>query len=256
MAYGSTLKKGSTVITSRDSSRSARMLKRAMMAGLNAVGVNVVDLEVASVPGHPLHHAAPGRRAAGSRSASSNDDPQSVIIRFFDANGLDITEDDPAQDRAAVRPRGLPAGVPRRDRRHRLPAPGPRALRRRARGAPSTSAAIRAAAFKVVIDYAYGSTSFVMPNVLAKLGARGAGREPVRVHRRGHARPTSTSTPRQVGDLVRTSGAHLGAVIDPDGERLTLIDDEGHVLTDTEALLAVPVACSRATSTATASPCR
>ena len=41
MAYGTTLKKGATVVTSRDSSRSARMLKRAMMAGLNAAGVNV-----------------------------------------------------------------------------------------------------------------------------------------------------------------------------------------------------------------------
>src|SRR5204863_4956967 len=50
MAYGTTLKKGSTVTTSRDSSRSARMLKRAIMAGLNAAGINVDDLEVAPVP--------------------------------------------------------------------------------------------------------------------------------------------------------------------------------------------------------------
>jgi mannose-1-phosphate guanylyltransferase/phosphomannomutase len=40
-----------------------------------------------------------------------------------------------------------------------------------------------------------------------------------------------------VANLVRSSGAHLGAVIDPDGEHITLIDDEGHVLTDTESLL-------------------
>ena len=38
---------------------------------------------------------------------------------------------------------------------------------------------------------------------------------------------------------MRASGAHLGAVIDPDGERITLIDDEGHVLTDSESLLAL-----------------
>ena len=31
--------------------------------------------------------------------------------------------------------------------------------------------AIRGARFKVVVDYSFGSTSFVMPNVLAKLGA-------------------------------------------------------------------------------------
>ncbi len=36
---------------------------------------------------------------------------------------------------------------------------------------------------------------------------------------------------------MKASGAHVGAVLDPDGERLTLIDDEGHVLSDTECLL-------------------
>jgi mannose-1-phosphate guanylyltransferase/phosphomannomutase len=38
---------------------------------------------------------------------------------------------------------------------------------------------------------------------------------------------------------VRTSGSELGGVIDADGEQLQLIDDEGHVLTHTEALLAI-----------------
>ena len=41
-----------------------------------------------------------------------------------------------------------------------------------------------------------------------------------------------------VARLVRASGAALGAVIDPDGEHLSLVDDTGHVLTDDEALLA------------------
>ena len=46
-------------------------------------------------------------------------------------------------------------------------------------------------------------------------------------------------TPTALADLVRSSGAHLGAVIDPDGEQLTLVDDTGRVLTDGEALLAL-----------------
>ena len=41
---------GDVVITGRDSSRSARMLKRAVHAGLNAAGVSVQDLEVAPLP--------------------------------------------------------------------------------------------------------------------------------------------------------------------------------------------------------------
>ena len=77
-----------------------------------------------------------------------------------------------------------------------------------------------------------------MPTLLGKLGAdvlavnpyvSTAGRR--RLRHRG--RP-----PTRVAGLVRASGAHLGAVIDADGERLTLIDDQGRVLTDTEALLA------------------
>ena len=42
----------------------------------------------------------------------------------------------------------------------------------------------------------------------------------------------------RVAGLVVASGAHLGAVFDPDGERLFLVDDEGAVLTDHESLLA------------------
>ena len=90
-----------------------------------------------------------------------------------------------------------------------------------------------------MIDYGYGSTSFVMPNVLAKLGADVLAVNPFASTARRDAATTSHAHAERVAGLVRASGAHLGAVIDPDGERLTLIDDEGHVLTDTEALLAL-----------------
>jgi mannose-1-phosphate guanylyltransferase/phosphomannomutase len=46
----STFEKGATVTTSRDTSRAARVLKRAIMVGCNAAGVNVDDLEAATVP--------------------------------------------------------------------------------------------------------------------------------------------------------------------------------------------------------------
>ena len=40
-----------------------------------------------------------------------------------------------------------------------------------------------------------------------------------------------------MADAVRGSGADLGAVIDAGGERLTLIDGTGRVLTDDEAIM-------------------
>jgi len=92
MAHATSLKKEATVITSRDSSRSARMLKRAMMAGLNAGGVNVLDLEVASVPVTRFVARQPSS-VAGLTIRLVESDPQSVVVRFFDSNGLDLSED-------------------------------------------------------------------------------------------------------------------------------------------------------------------
>ena len=49
-AYATTLKKGSIVTTSRDVSRAARALKRAVQGALNASAINVVNLEAQPMP--------------------------------------------------------------------------------------------------------------------------------------------------------------------------------------------------------------
>jgi mannose-1-phosphate guanylyltransferase/phosphomannomutase len=119
--------------------------------------------------------------------------------------------------------------------------------------------AIRNAGFKVVIDYAYGATSFTMPNLLSKLGADILTINPFASTAMAASFDPDAHT-RQVADLVRASGAHLGVVINPDGERLRLIDDSGRPLSNDEALyglltlvvtmcekarVALPVAVSR-----------
>jgi len=234
MAYATTLTKNATVITSRDSSRASRMLKRAMMAGLNASGVNVLDLEVASVPVTRLLARQP-MASGGITVRLVAGDPQSVVMRFFDEAGIDITEE--AQ-------RKIERVFVREDFRRVLASQigdigfPPRAMEQYTAGLEDTIdlKVVRAAKPKLVVDYGYGSTSFVMPNVLGKLGADVLGVNPyastsglLSFERDVHA--------AQVADLVRAAGAHLGAVIDPDGEHLTLIDDRGVVLTDDEALL-------------------
>jgi mannose-1-phosphate guanylyltransferase/phosphomannomutase len=90
---------------------------------------------------------------------------------------------------------------------------------------------------KVVVDYGYGSTSFVMPNVLSKVGADVLAVNPY-ASTAGAMHYDAAAHAEQVAALVRASGAHVGAVIDPDGEHLTLVDDAGTILTHTQALLA------------------
>ena len=89
MAYGTVLKKGSVVCTSRDTSRVARALKRAIIAGLNLSGVHVMDLELSTVP--VTRFQVRSERAQGGISVRlAPDDPDSVEIRFIDAKGADI----------------------------------------------------------------------------------------------------------------------------------------------------------------------
>ena len=236
MAYGTTMKKGSTVVASRDTSRAARVLKRAMMVGLNASGVDVADLEVATIPVTRFGVRIEGG-AGGFTVRLAPDDPQSVVIRFFDAGGIDISET--AQKK-------IERLFYREDYRRSL-AGEIGDLRFPVRTAEFYTAvlmenidvdAVRAARFKVVLDYAYGAASFVMPNVLSKLGAEvlsvnpyASTRQSLSFDRWEHA--------AKVSGLVRASGAHLGAVIDTDGEHITFVDDNGHVLTDDQGLMAL-----------------
>ncbi|HLI53083.1 MAG TPA: sugar phosphate nucleotidyltransferase [Acidimicrobiales bacterium] len=236
MAYGTTMKRGSTVVASRDTSRAARVLKRALMVGLNASGIDVADLEVATVP--VTRFGVRNERANGGMSVRlAREDPQSVTIRFFDANGIDISE--AAQKK-------IERLFYREDYRRSL-AGEIGDLRFPVRTAEFYTAllmedvdvdAIRSARFKVVLDYAYGAASFVMPNVLSKLGAEvlsvnpyASTRQSLTFDRWEHA--------DQVSRLVKASGAHLGAVIDTDGEFITLVDDTGHALSDEQGLMAL-----------------
>ncbi|HEV7761833.1 MAG TPA: sugar phosphate nucleotidyltransferase [Acidimicrobiales bacterium] len=235
MAYATTLKKDATVVTSRDSSRSSRMLKRAAMAGLNAAGVNVRDLEVASVP--VTRFAARNPDADGAITIRLVEgDPQSVVIRFFDTNGADMTE---------AGQRKIERLFQREDFRRVFPGEigdigfPPRHLELYSAAIETIVDVerINEAGFKVVLDYAYGATSFVMPNVLARLGADVLAVNPF-ASTAGAMSWNRDDHATYVARLVRASGASLGAVIDPDGEHLTLIDDSGRILDDTQALLA------------------
>jgi mannose-1-phosphate guanylyltransferase/phosphomannomutase len=87
-----------------------------------------------------------------------------------------------------------------------------------------------------VIDYGYGSASLAMASVLTKLRADVLAVNPYS-STIGRLTFDMAASTRRVADLVGASGAHLGAVFDPAAERLTLIDDEGDVLTHTEATL-------------------
>ncbi len=234
MAWASSLlPPDATVVTSRDTSRSARMLKRAAIAGLNASGVNVLDAEVGSIP--LTRWLARSSVVSGGMTVRLDpDDPERVVIRLLDGDGADIDEKTRRKIERTFELQNF--------RRAMGPELGQIELPARAMEgyAASLEAAIDAPAvadrrFKMVVDYSFGSTSMVMPTVLAKLGADVLAVNPYA----STIRATTVDREQQLAEvagLVAASGAGLGAVFDTDGERLWLVDDGGRVLTPQETL--------------------
>jgi mannose-1-phosphate guanylyltransferase/phosphomannomutase len=236
MAYGTALKKGSVVCTSRDTSRSARALKRAIIAGLNLSGVHVMDLELSTVP--LTRFQVRSERAQGGISVRlAPSDSDSVEIRFMDETGADIDEADQ---------RKIERLLYREDFRRAFAGDigdivfPPRAIEyyTAALDASVDSRRLRDRAFKVVVDYSFGAASIVMPNVLGKIGAAVLAVNPYAATSGALASPEDVeSRIKSLGDLVRTSGSDLGYLFDPDGETATIIDEQGTPLSADQALL-------------------
>src|SRR5207237_3264198 len=87
-SVGALYPKGGTVAISRDYTRSAHMIHRAVASGLISSGANVIDLSTLAIP--VVRHWARRHRMPVIHIQSSPVDPRSLDIRIFDTTGLDL----------------------------------------------------------------------------------------------------------------------------------------------------------------------
>lgn len=236
MAYASTLRRGETVVMSRDASRAARTIKRALIAGLNGSGIHVQDLEVAPVP-VTRFHVRTTRSRGGLAIGHVPGDPQSLEIRFFDRDGADAGEASQREIERVFSREDFRRAFPDEIGELRYP---PRALEFYQEGllAAVDVDVIRAAQVKSVIDCAFGPSAVVLPALLGKLGS-----DTLIIN--GYideARPTIMAPDRErhlahLAEVVRTSRANIGALLDMTGESLDLVAEGGHVIPRDVALL-------------------
>ena len=169
-AYGAVLPKGSVVCVNRDSHRTPRMIKRAIISGLPSAGVNVWDLEAVPLP-VARFYVRTTDAVGGVHIRLSPFDPRTVDIKFFDAKGPGHQQEHRAQDREPLLPRGLPPRLPRRYRQHRVCAERHRALPQRIPASTSISNMMRKQQFRLVVDYAQGASVDVMADIFNEIGA-------------------------------------------------------------------------------------
>jgi len=237
-AYASTLKKDSTVTTSRDASRAARTLKRAVQAALNSSAINVVDLEAQALP-VARFETGRGPYGGGIAIRTTPGDPQSIDLVFLDERGADLSQ---AARRKIERVfsreefrRAFPGEIAELSYPPRIIESYTRELLRCV-----DISGVREAGLKLVADCAGGTTTLVLPGLVGRLGM-----DVLMVNARlDEVSPTETLAQQRagmqrVGELVSSSRAAFGVRFDTVGERITLLDEKGEMVPDDRALLVV-----------------
>jgi mannose-1-phosphate guanylyltransferase / phosphomannomutase len=237
-AYATMLKKGSTVTTSRDVSRAARTLKRAVQSALNASAINVMDLEALPLP-VARYETARSDYSGGIALRTTPGDSQSIDIIFLDERGAELSQ---AAQRRLERVfsrqefrRAFPGEIAELSYPPRVVEWYTHELLRSV-----NLNGVRDADLKVVADCAGGTVSLVLPTLLGRIG--------VEVHtlnnRLDEVTPTQTVAQQRAGmqrlaEVVSSSRATFGVRFDPVGERIQLVDEQGALVSDERALLVV-----------------
>jgi mannose-1-phosphate guanylyltransferase/phosphomannomutase len=233
-ALGTALKRGARVVASRDSAAACRMLKRTVISGLNATGVDVADLRV-SPPSVGRHVLKTQAFDAAVHVGQSHLDPEAVVIRVYEPPGILLT---PALQKE------IEKNFTRQELR-RVGADGVGSVSYPARVRESYAQdllasvdveAIRARGFRIVVDYGYSAASFVLPLVVGPLRVESLSAHGFFADESG-ARPTLAQAIGHTKRLVPAIGADLGAVFDAAAERLYLVDDTGKEVPVDQALL-------------------
>jgi mannose-1-phosphate guanylyltransferase/phosphomannomutase len=231
VAFGASLPKGSVVTINRDRHPGSRMLKRAIISGLPAAGVQVLDLRTQPMP-VARYVTRITEAKAGVHVRISPHDRQVVDIRFINQRGLNLGR---AKEREVERlffredfrrvqvdeigAIDYAVEVEKRYSRAFLAALQLNEIKRRH--------------FSIAVDYAHGATVDVLDLLLERLQV-----DVVGLNARSESQMLASSPEvwekslEMLGKLTATMGLDLGAKLDVSGEKLYLVDEQGRRVLD------------------------
>ncbi|MBT8462379.1 MAG: phosphoglucosamine mutase, partial [Gemmatimonadetes bacterium] len=224
---GATDDPGAYVIVGRDSRTSGDLLAAAVSAGLRAAGVSVRNAGIAPTPTLLLAVRDDDRAVGGVVITASHNPVEWNGLKLASGSGMFVSPDagsavqqlfeqgSELADWSGLGSGGTLEGVAEHhiDRVLSLSLLDVEAIRRRA---PI-----------VALDCVHGAGGIVVPELLRRLGCTVEG---VGLATDGLFPRDPEPIPANLGELsrlVRSTGAEIGMAVDPDGDRLALVDGEG-----------------------------
>lgn len=216
--------KGSTVVVGRDARASGPAFAAAVTTGLTSVGCNVISVGLVPTPTVQLaveHHTAGG----GIAITASHNPIEWNALKFIGPDGIFLDGADGARVQELVGEGGGGGGrtgkvttdegaVERHlDAVLKLPAVDVERIRKRK--------------FTVALDAVRGAGGPVMRALLERLGCEVAG---INLETDGRFPRSPEPVPENLGGLstlVKRAGAALGIAVDPDVDRLAIVDENG-----------------------------
>jgi phosphomannomutase len=220
-------KRRSRIVLGRDARTSGPMFAQAAMAGLMSVGCDIIDLGL--VPTPTVQLAVEHHRAAGGLILTASHNPiEWNALKFVGPDGIFL------DGVAGTRVRELAAGNSLQRANYNaiggveadsdaitrhlaavlaLPGVDVRAIRRRR--------------FRVALDTVRGAGGTIMPELLKRLGCRVTA---INLETDGLFPRPPEPVPenlQSLGALVRRSKADVGIAVDPDVDRLAIVDERG-----------------------------
>jgi len=222
--------KGDRIFVGRDSRTSGPMFSRAATAGLLSVGCRVVELGVVPTPTLMLA-VREGDAVGGIGITASHNPAEWNALKLAGEDGTFLDGDRSAAFQRFLREEEVP----------RAPWDGLQAVEEDAGAVDRHLArilalplleveALRERRFHVALDCVRGAGGRIMTTLLEALGCRVTA-----IHTEPDGRfprdpePTADSL-QELGTLVLESGAELGLAVDPDVDRLSLVDGKGFPL--------------------------
>ena len=225
-SLGALVGMGQYVVISRDSDPGSRVISRALTSGLMSAGVQVRDLEQTPIP-LTRHDLLNGRQAAGVHIRKNPNEKRRSDIIFFDSDGKDLTTSKGKTIERYFFGEDFPRAPFDKVGSIEFPVRTGEAYRRNFLKSTDTEI-ISKSKFRIAIDYSFGITSTIFPNILGTLGA-----EVVALN--GYLDPTKLTRAKeefkrsseQLKNIVTSLSYDVGFMLDAGGERISVIDEKG-----------------------------